>query len=68
MKTFKYEKVMIKGEPLGLICQNIKYFCDGNISKWDSKKPKYGIQIKKKMSTDSVKSNKELKKVSFYLI
>ena len=46
LKTFKYEKVMIKGEPLGLICQNIKYFCDGNISKWDSKKPKYGIQIR----------------------
>ena len=55
---------------MGLICQNIKYFCDGNISKWDSKKPKYGIQIKKKISIDSVnKSNKELKKVSiFYLI
>ena len=70
LKTFKYEKVMIKGEPMGLICQNIKYFCDGNISKWDSKKPKYGIQIKKKISIDSVnKSNKELKKVSiFYLI
>jgi len=63
LKTFKYEKVMIKGEPLGLICQNIKYFGDGNISKWDSKKPKYGIQIRKKMSIDSVnKSNKELKK------
>ena len=65
LKTFKYEKVMIKGEPLGLICQNIKYFGDGNVSKWDSKKPKYGIQIRKKMSIDSVnKSNKELKKVS----
>ena len=64
LKTFKYEKVMIKGEPLGLICQNIKYFCDGNISKWDSKKPKYGIQIRKKMSIDSInKSNNELKKV-----
>ena len=68
LKTFKYEKVMIKGEPLGLICQNIKYFGDGNISKWDSKKPKYGIQIRKKMSTDSVnKSNKELKKVRIFL-
>jgi len=67
LKTFKYEKVMIKGEPLGLICQNIKYFGDGNVSKWDSKKPKYGIQIRKKMSIDSVnKSNKELKKVSIY--
>ena len=67
LKTFKYEKVMIKGEPLGLICQNIKYFGDGNVSKWDSKKPKYGIQIRKKMSIDSVnKSNKELKKVSNY--
>ena len=64
LKTFKYEKVMIKGEPLGLICQNIKYFCDGNISKWDSKKPKYGIQLRKKLSNDSVnKSNNELKKV-----
>ena len=64
LKTFKYEKVMIKGEPLGLICQNIKYFCNGNISKWDSKKPKYGIQIRKKMSIDSInKSNNELKKV-----
>ena len=64
LKTFKYEKVMIKGEPLGLICQNIKYFCDGNISKWDSKKPKYGIQIRKKMSIDSInKSDNELKKV-----
>ena len=64
LKTFKYEKVMIKGEPLGLICQNIKYFCDGNISKWDSKKPKYGIQIRKKMSINSInKSNNELKKV-----
>ena len=69
LKTFKYEKVIIKGEPLGLICQNIKYFGDGNISKWDSKKPKYGIQIRKKMSIDSVnKSNKELKKVSNYYI
>ena len=69
LKTFKYENVMIKGEPMGLVCQNIKYFLDGNLSKWDSKKPKYGIQIKKKMSTDSVKSNKELKKVSiFYFI
>ena len=68
LKTFKYEKVIIKGEPLGLICQNIKYFCDGNISKWDTKKPKYGIQIRnKKMSIDSInKSNKELKKVSKY--
>ena len=67
VKTFKYEKVMIKGEPLGLICQNIKYFCDGNESKWDSKKPKYGIQIRKKMSIDSVnKSSKELKKVRNY--
>ena len=71
LKTFKYEKVMIKGEPLGLICQNIKYFLNGNLSKWDSKRPKYGIQIRKKMSTDSVnKSNKELKKVSkiFYIL
>ena len=62
---------MIKGEPLGLICQNIKYFLNGNLSKWDSKMPKYGIQIRKKMSTDSVnKSNKELKKVSkiFYIL
>ena len=69
LKTFKCEKIMIKGEPLGLICQNIKYFCDGNISKWDCKKPKYGIQIRKKMSTDSInKSNKELKKVRNYII
>ena len=66
VKTFKYEKVMIKGEPLGLICQNIKYFCDGNESKWDSKKPKYGIQIRKKMSIDN-KSNNELKKVRNYI-
>ena len=30
LKTFKYEKIIIKGEPLGIICQNIKYFGDGN--------------------------------------
>ena len=67
LKTFKNEKIMIKGEPLGLICQNIKYFCDGNISKWDSKKPKYGIQLRKKLSSDSVnKSNNELQKVRIY--
>lgn len=62
LKTFKYEKVIIKGEPLGLICQNIKYFNDGNISKWDSKEPKYGIHI------ITPGSNKDLKKVSIAYI
>ena len=47
IKRFKCEKILIKGEPLGLICQNIKYFCDGNVSKWDTKKPSYGIQTYK---------------------
>jgi hypothetical protein len=66
VKPFKYEKIIIKGDPLGLICQNIKYFCDGNLSKWNTKKPKYGIQIRnKKMSVTSINksSNKDLKKV-----
>ena len=62
LKNFKYEKVMIKGEPLGLICQNIKCFKDGNISKWNSKEPKYGIHI---ITTGN---NKELKKVSIVYI
>ena len=61
LKIFKYEKVIIKSEPLGLICQNIKYFKDGNISKWDSEEPKYGIHI---ITT----GNKELKKVSIAYI
>ena len=67
IKRFKCEKILIKGEPLGLICQNIKYFCDGNVSKWDTKKPSYGIQTYKnnKVLSDSTnKSIKELKKVS----
>jgi hypothetical protein len=67
LKRFKCEKILIKGEPLGLICQNIKYFCDGNISKWETKKPSYGIQTYKnnKILSDSTnKCIKELKKVS----
>ena len=72
LKRFKCEKILIKGEPLGLICQNIKYFCDGNISKWETKKPSYGIQTYKnnKILSDSTnKYIKELKKVSIkYLI
>lgn len=72
LKRFKCEKILIKGEPLGLICQNIKYFCDGNISKWETKKPSYGIQTYKnnKILSDSTnKCIKELKKVSIkYLI
>ena len=69
LKTFKKEKIIIKGEPLGLICQNIKYFCDGNISKWDNKKPSYGIQTysDNKILTDSTnKYFKELKKVRIF--
>ena len=71
LKTFKKEKIIIKGEPLGLICQNIKYFCDGNISKWDNKKPSYGIQTysDNKILTDSTnKYIKELKKVRIFNI
>ena len=67
LKTFKKEKIIIKGEPIGIICQNIKYFCDGNISKWDSKEPSYGIQTFKsnKILFDSTdKYIKEIKKVS----
>ena len=65
LKTFKYEKIIIKGEPLGLICQNIKYFFDGNASKWDTKNPSYGIQTKKNfklLPDNSNKSEKNLKK------
>ena len=64
LKTFKYEKIVIKGEPLGIIGQNIKYFGDGNISKWDSKKPSYGIQTYKNNKILSDSSNKYIKKVS----
>ena len=69
LKTFKYEKIIIKGEPLGIICQNIKYFGDGNISKWDTKKPSYGIQTYKNnkiLSESSNKCIKEIKKVRKY--
>ena len=61
LKTFKYEKIIIKGEPLGLICQNIKYFFDGNASKWDTKNPSYGIQTKKNTKLSN-KSEKNVKK------
>ena len=66
LKAFKKEKILIKGEPMGLICQNIKYFCNGNISKWDSKEPIYGIQTfrSNKILYDSTnKYMKEVKKV-----
>ena len=66
LKTFKKEKILIRGEPLGLICQNIKYFCDGNISKWDNKKPSYGIQTYSDNIADNAnKFCKELEKVRF---
>ena len=68
LKTFKKEKIIIKGEPLGLICQNIKYFCDGNISKWDTKEPIYGIQTfrSNKILYDSTNNNtKEIRKVRY---
>ena len=66
LKTFKKEKIIIKGEPLGLVCQNIKYFCDGNISKWDTKEPVYGIQTyrsNKRLFDSTSKDMKEIKKV-----
>ena len=66
LKTFKKEKILIKGEPLGLICQNIKFFCDGNISKWDTKEPIYGIQTfrSNKILNDTTNNNtKEIRKV-----
>ena len=44
LKTFQFKKIVLKGDPIGLVCQNIKYFFDGEQSDWSLNNQKYGIE------------------------
>ena len=53
---------MLKGDPIGLVCQNIKYFFDGKQSNWNENE-NYGIEI---YDSEIDKNNKEAYEVKFY--
>ena len=60
LKTFKYKKIVLKGDPIGLVCQNIKYFFDGEQSDW-SLNQKYGIETYEMIDS----KDKNAKEVNF---
>ena len=67
LKTFKYKKIVLKGDPIGLVCQNIKYFFDGEQSDWSLKNQKYGIETYEMIDSKD-KNAKEVKKFNFIFI
>ena len=64
LKTFQNKNIMLKGDPIGLVCQNIKYFFDGKQSNWNENE-NYGIEI---YDSEIDKNNKEAYEVKFYFI
>ena len=62
LKTFQNKNIMLKGDPIGLVCQNIKYFFDGKQSNWNENE-NYGIEI---YDSEIDKNNKEAYEVKFY--
>ena len=62
LKTFQNKNIILKGDPIGLVCQNIKYFFDGKQSNWNENE-NYGIEI---YDSEIDKNNKEAYEVKFY--
>jgi len=59
LKTFQSKNIILKGDPIGLVCQNITYFFDGKKSIWNENE-NYGIEI---YDGEIDKNNKEAYKV-----
>lgn len=43
-KKKNYSNIVLKGEPMGLVCQNIRYFIGGPSNVWNDSKDNYGIE------------------------
>ena len=61
LKTFQYKKIVLKGDPIGLVCQNIQYFFHGEQSDWSLKNQKYGIETYEMIDS----KDKNAKEVNF---
>lgn len=44
LNVLKYHQVVLKGEPIGFVCQNIKYFFNGEQTSWNDCVNGYGIE------------------------
>jgi hypothetical protein len=41
----KLEKIVLKGNPVGLVCQNINYFIGGPADAWRNSVDKFGLEV-----------------------
>jgi diacylglycerol kinase family enzyme len=45
LELFKSQQVLLKGDPIGFVCQNIKYFCNGDSNSWGDNNKEYALQF-----------------------
>ena len=44
LRPFKMQKILLKGEPLGFVCQNIQYFFNGEKNSWSKNKGDFALE------------------------
>ena len=44
LRPFKIKTILLKGEPLGFVCQNIQYFFNGEKNSWSKNRGDYGLE------------------------
>lgn len=63
LSAFRLNEIVLKGQPLGIVCQNIEYFFNGNPTSWKQTKNEYGLETfdPKISKDDKVAIEKKLK-------